>query len=93
MFARSMPLNLRGHVTLVAKDWRDGPYMEFVITKKTELYLDRVFLNNYIEKNGYNDLSSRADMIISAISVDLNSGVPYARQKYNTLLKHISKMT
>jgi hypothetical protein len=91
-FANTMPLNLKGQVILVAKDWRDGPYMEFVIMKKTEMYLDRAFLNDYIERNGHNDLTARADMIISAINVDLTTCVPYARQKYNTLLKHIAKM-
>jgi hypothetical protein len=88
-----MPLNLTGQVKLVAKDWRDGPYMEFVITKNIVKYLDRVFLNEYIAQNGNNELSARADTIISAIDVDLVSCVPYARLKYNTLLKHIAKMT
>lgn len=92
-FAQTMPLNLTGLVTLVAKDWRDGPYMEFVITKNTAKYLDRVFLNAYIAAKGHNELSSRADTIISAIAVDLDTCLPYARLKHNTLLKHMSKMT
>jgi hypothetical protein len=92
VFAKTMPLNLKGKVSLVAKEWRDGPYIEFVITKMTEKYLDRVFLNDYIATNGHNELSARAEMIISAIDVDLMSGIPHARLKYNTLLKHISKM-
>jgi len=92
-FAQSMPLNLTGEVSLVAKDWRDGPYMEFVITKRTAKYMDRVFINDYIAINGHDDLSARADMIISAIEVDLVTGLPYSRLKYNTLLKHIAKMS
>ena len=91
-FAKSMPLNLKGHVSLVAKDWRDGPYMEFVITKNTEQFLDRVFLNNYIAANGANELSARAEIIISAIETDLTAGVPYARLKYKTLVKHMAML-
>jgi len=90
LFDKELPLNLRGSISNISRDWRDDR-IELVI-KKVEPDFMIPLLNTYVEKIGATADSDRALYIIEKIIADLEIGSIYSRFKYETFRKHMLKM-
>jgi len=92
MFDNDMPLDLTGTYTMIKKDWRKEPHMEFIITKHTPDF-QLGLIEAYETRHGAEDPEAkRARKIISAIMSNISQNMhSWSKVKYySTFHKHIA---